>query len=384
MFLNFTMRYQAIFLWTPFYFLLKVLNTSAMYNPMVWQSTNNEHEGINIMVLGGNYFNDTWFSELSDVELLDPFWSNSRCAKPQNIPFDVDGMISINVKDQPIICGGLQLQFNETHEFERKVSNDCHKLDNNEWNLVNSTLTCPRWGASSVILNNGTVWVLGGNPDSSSSEECLGTAASSEIYNSNKEEFEISAILPEPMVYHCTVKLDEDHIFVVNGYDENYEGVSHAYIVDISIEPFTFTPLPSLNKVRSEAACGLIKYQTTTKNQNDLAIVVAGGGFGETSTSTEIYRWSNNSNSLNVWEPGPVLPRGFANGCQVNSEVDHFILIGGFDEDGAIQSDLIHYNTNSERFEILPTRLNIPRYGCTAVSLKNTGDCVRHSCNHKR
>ena len=220
------------------------------------------------------------------------------------------------------------------------------------------------------MLNEGHMWVIGGNTDSSSSDKCLDTATSSEILKSNSTEFEMSVILPEPMVYHCMVKIDENTIFIINGYDPYHEGISRAYVVDISTEPFTFVALPSLKKGRSNAACGIITYE------NELTIVVAGGGFGPTSRTTEIYKLSNIYEPHKHWESGPLLPRGFSNGCLINSELNDLVMIGGFDEHGKVQPDLIYYNSNSEQFETLPSKLRTPRYGCTAIKMLDSGDCM--------
>ena len=227
---------------------------SCMYIP-----SHTSDKGFNIVVGGGNFFNDTWFSELSDVELINPFWKNSVCEKPGSLPHKLDGLIGGNIGDKPIICGGLKTQSSDENGFEQTIVDDCHHLNSNEWS-VHSHLKCPRWGAKSVMINKETMWVLGGNTDASSSDECVDAATSSEIYKSSHVAFEFSVALPEQMAYHCTARIDEHHIFVVNGYDQNYEGNSHAYIVDTSIEPFTFKPLPHLNKVRSEAACGCLLY----------------------------------------------------------------------------------------------------------------------------
>ena len=76
---------------------------SCMYIP-----SHTSDKGFNIVVGGGNFFNDTWFSELSDVELINPFWKNSVCEKPGSLPHKLDGLIGGNIGDKPIICGGLK------------------------------------------------------------------------------------------------------------------------------------------------------------------------------------------------------------------------------------------------------------------------------------
>ena len=372
------MKLYLIVMW-KLWSLLFEGQVSCMYIPS--DQPNDEDANFNILVAGGNYFNDTWFSELSDVEIVNPFWENSTCQKPSSLPDSLDGPIIGNIGDVAVICGGLKSQFSEEYGFEQTIESNCQQLQQNEWQAQENGLNCPRWGATSVMINKETMWVLGGNTDTSSSDECLDAATSSEIFKSNDlGGFEASVTLPEQMVYHCSARIDEHRIFLVNGYDENYEGISHAYIVDTSLEPFRFNALPPLNKVRSQAACGIIRYSsaTTVEGENNLAIIVAGGGFGNTSKTTDIYRLPNDlATDHSTWETGPNLPRGFSNGCQINSEVDNLILIGGFDESGNVRSDLLHYSSILEQFETLPAKLNTPRYGCSAVKMKNTGECIQ-------
>jgi hypothetical protein len=375
---NIKMKLNLIVMW-KLWSLIYGGQVSCMYIPS--DPSNDEDADFNILVAGGNYFNDTWFSELSDVEIVNPFLENSTCQKPSSLPDSLDGPIIGNIGDVAVVCGGLKTKNSDEYGFEQTIESNCQQLQQNEWQAQQNSLNCPRWGASSVMINKDTMWVLGGNTDTSSSDECIDAAKSSEIFRSNElGEFEASVTLPEQMVYHCSARIDEHRIFVVNGYDENYEGISHAYIVDTSIEPFRFNALPSLNKVRSQAACGIITYSsaTTNESENNLAIIVAGGGYGNTSKTTDIYRLPNDLTAEpNTWETGPILPRGFSNGCQINSDVNNLILIGGFDESGNVRSDLLHYNSHLQQFETLPVKLNTPRYGCSAVKMKNTGECVQ-------
>ena len=327
---------------------------------------------LNILVAGGNFFNDTSFSELAEVELIDPTGDNSKCQQPKSLPSKLDGSIASIVNGNSVICGGLKTGYTKENLFAQTVERVCYHFHNDEWETFSTGLYCPRWGASSVMLNSVQSWVIGGNPGNNlSSEECSDTATSSEILKTEHGSFELSVPLPEKMIYHCTVRIDDSRVFIVNGYDENYEGISNAYIVDTSSSPFTFTEMSSLTHARSQAACGIISYQ------NSLAIVVAGGGFGHTTQTTEVYRISNGDDASNTWEPGPALPRGFSNGCHINDGINNLALIGGFDEVGNVRDDMLGYNPSSEQFEVLPGRLRTPRYGCTAVQLDYNTSCVK-------
>jgi len=284
-------------------------------------------------------------------------------------------MVDGNIDGKPLFCGGLRSQISKDGGFQQNVVKNCYYFDQNSWKS-SYPLSCPRWGASSIRLSERKTWVLGGNPDRSLAEECLETATSSEILTADGS-YTLSFPLPEPMVYHCAAKINESHVFIVNGFDENYEGISRAYVADISAEPFTFTQLPPLRKGRSEAACGVITLSNPSQNESHLAIIVAGGGYGKTTKTTEVYKLTNPFDSENIWETGPVLPRGFVNGCHINSDLNSFILIGGFDDLGKLRSDMVQYNSNSEEFEILPARLSTPRYGCSAIKVQNNGECLK-------
>ena len=346
---------------------------SCMYIP---NSFNQQTTNFNILVAGGNYYNDTWFSELADVELVNLFWENSACENPTDLPHKLDGAISGIIDEKPVICGGLKTHVSDENGFEQTIESGCYQGGNNEWSSHQS-LKCPRWGASSVMLDKDSMWVFGGNTNMESSEECKDVGKSSEEYKSNLGKFELSVSLPEPMVYSCAVNIDESHIFIVNGFDQNYEGFSRSYIVDITEKPFSFHELPHLEKVRSQAGCGIISYSSAEEDENDIAIVVAGGGYGNASKTTEIYKLSNDLYSKGTWEAGPILPRGYSNGCHISSIKNDLTLIGGFDESGTVQSDLITYNSISKEFETSPVKLRTPRYGCSAMKVTNNGQCVK-------
>ena len=346
---------------------------SCMYIPNLLHQPNTD---FNILIAGGNYYNDTWFSELADVEFVNPLLEKSVCENPIDLPHKLDGPVRGIIDEKPVICGGLKTRISDENGFEQTIESGCYQGSNDEWSSYHS-LKCPRWGASSLMLDQDTMWTFGGNTNTESSDECKDVAKSSEVYKPYSGKFELGVTLPEPMVYSCSVKIDENRVFIVNGYDQNYDGFSRSYIVDTSKKPFSFHQLPHLEKVRSQAACGIISYHSAQKSENDVAIIVAGGGYGNSSKTTEIYKLSNDLHEGGTWETGPSLPRGFSNGCHVSSHVNDLLLIGGFDESGDVRSDIITYNKESEEFELSSVQLKTPRYGCTAIKIPNTGECVK-------
>ena len=76
---------------------------------------------LHILVAGGNFFNDTSFSELAEVELIDPMGDNSKCQQPKGLPSKLDGSISSIVNGNSMICGGLRTGYTKENLFAQTV-----------------------------------------------------------------------------------------------------------------------------------------------------------------------------------------------------------------------------------------------------------------------
>ena len=203
--------------------------------------------------------------------------------------------------------------------------------------------------ASSIRINESTIWVTGGLGGS-------GTLSSTEILHAGST-FKEGTELPEPMAYHCSAQINSTHLVLAgNVYGDHMQ----AYIVDTSRNPFTFTKLPNMLKPRWGCACTIIHQPTTIHHddgfyENGVQIMVGGGDFPFYS-STDVYSFESGS-----WEEGPKLPRGFyLGGYTQNSYTDDFILIGGWDG-SSYPTNLLKYNQYENNFDVLDTSLSIGR-----------------------
>merc|ERR1711963_1241083 len=216
------------------------------------------------------------------------------------------------------------------------------------WKFSDIELVSSRSHASSIRINETTIWVTGGLGGS-------GTLSTTEILSSGST-FKEGTELPEPMAYHCSAQINSTHLVLAGNV---YGDHNQAYIVDTSSNPFTFTTLPNMLKPRWGCACTII-HQGTTIDDDDSSIheaqiMVAGGDFPFYS-STDVYSFSTNS-----WKEGPKLPRGFyLGGYTQNSYTDDFILIGGWDG-SAYPTNLLKYDQENNSFDILDNLLSVGR-----------------------
>ena len=80
-----------------------------------------------IMVTGG--FKDS-NARLSDVEIVDPFYTDSNCLEPSDLKDKREGMIAAMFEGYPFVCGGSN----------GDNLDDCYKYLDGEWKLDNRVL----------------------------------------------------------------------------------------------------------------------------------------------------------------------------------------------------------------------------------------------------
>merc|ERR1712018_703047 len=169
-----------------------------------------------------------------------------------------------------------------------------------------------------------------------------------------------STNLPEEMVDHCIARINDTHFFIVGNYGINGK---MAYLVDTTDSEFIFEKLPNMNADRWRAACGSMTIpRASIDEDDDQLLIVAGGTTSDCGIATsEIFSMKSYN-----WTEGPNLPRGFARGGMYSDENNPLIMIGGKDvfHDGGcnITSDLMTYKIETNTFELLPAKLDLPRY----------------------
>merc|ERR1712038_1785656 len=164
---------------------------------------------------------------LSNVEIVDPFETDSNCIDPADLDTDLEGMVAEMFEGTPLTCGGSN---GENLKY-------CFTYLNGEWELSDIELVSSRSHASSIRINETTIWVTGGLGGS-------GTLSTTEILSTGST-FKEGTELPEPMAYHCSAQINSTHLVLAGNV---YGDHNQAYIVDTSSNPFTFTTLPNMLK----------------------------------------------------------------------------------------------------------------------------------------
>ena len=92
---------------------------------------------------------------------------------------------------------------------------------------------------------------------------------------------------------------------------------------------------------------------------------------------TPLYKKAVSTKNRVKWEKGPDLPREFIMGGSLyDKEKGEWILVGGTDIHGMKQySDIIRYNKDTNKFEFLPAKLKVGRYGFGALLAQVSDKC---------
>ena len=317
---------------------------------------------LRLLVIGGeaSYSRMGLKMIISDVELLDPFDKDSNCISPPKLPFPRKCFVSESLDERPFIAGGG----NTGVMYDTSLV-----LINNTWIDTPIRLNHSRYCAISSQPKPKTMLVLGGD------YRGVHTGMTSEILqdfviettkstNTSRTAFRDIANAPMDIKYSrtsrkCTAKINDTHLFIT-GYQNNL-----TYIVDISVQPYTFTKLPKMKfGSHNGGACA-----TITDSLGDTRLFVAGGGNAQIHNlnlslmvKTEFFDIFTNN-----WIEGPDLPRMFYMGGYVEYPDERgFVLIGGedltnFGRKSKYFSDLMQYNQTTNHFDYLPKRLNIAR-----------------------
>ena len=100
-----------------------------------------------------------------------------------------------------------------------------------------------------------------------------------------------------------------------------------------------------------------------------MQLVIAGGR--PSYTVTEYYSLSDGT-----WKKGAELPRGyFSGGYATYSDSRGSILIGGVDEVDYYHDDILRFIEVDNRFETLPTKLNIGRWDFAIILTEYPEEC---------
>ena len=292
---------------------------------------------MNYVMVAGGY--DPW-GRISDVEIVDPFSAGVlQCQPIGSLPKAIQGLVSVSMGHDIRVCGGQE---------QSEALSGCYELTNgtNQWVTSNEPLRHARSDAATLLLpDTNKTWIVGGHPDSSTSE----------MFDHINKTFEEGVSLPEGMGLHCMVAINTTHSYIAGN-----EGQGHdrhmAYIVSHVGQSFAFSKLPPMLVSRVDSACGVIHETPQYPQERDILLVAGGGyvGFDNGPTRTEMYLPGQN-----IWVEGPNLPLSLTHGGVVNIE-NGTILIGGI-VNSTMDGTMMLFNHTSLEVTVLTGKLTTPR-----------------------
>ena len=188
------------------------------------------------------------------------------------------------INETPILCGG-------------KTSNDdifdtCIVYGHNK-TLIK--MKAARSGAASVILNDTTLWIMGGNTGSIKRFGFRRLRSTELITLDGATSIKVPA-LPKELSYSCAVKYNESTIYLIGGSSDDSKRQNNVWISNILLDAgsSSWTEGPSMNNGRGGHGCILFHHGKRSY------IVVAGGD--DSFKSVEILdlktnRWVQGENS---------------------------------------------------------------------------------------
>ena len=126
--------------------------TSSFTTPTERTTTNTLPPTSNyrLMVVGGV---DAQGNRLNDVEKINPTKQDSNCVKPPSFLYNVIEMVSETYNGKSLVCGGLS--------DNNKPTTECYYFQEGaiQWQDGPDRLNFFRYRSSSVLLNDGRIWV---------------------------------------------------------------------------------------------------------------------------------------------------------------------------------------------------------------------------------
>ena len=218
-----------------------------------------------------------------------------------DLPYPNSGSFGGLINGLPIICGGT---------FFGDV---CLTFSpyGNSWSLL-GYLPEARMLATATVIKHDYLFIIGGYTEEGVTNSTLA------IHNG---KIKYPTYLPFKVMSHCAVAVNNTHIFVAGGIDENDQILKSAWM--LNVENGETVQLPMMIHPRACHVCGLIRKSDGHKQRE--AIVVA-GGIGQPNgdlLQTDVFVLHSQ-----IWIPGPEMPVG-ANGASGVTINDTLIVAGG-------------------------------------------------------
>ena len=191
------------------------------------------------------------------------------------LPSKLIGAVGTMLGNAPILCGG--------HNGSYKIYDICISYQQDSGWIQSNSMIAARYYAAGLMLNTTTLWILGG----------VGQMGSTEFIIQGQTNGVHGPKLPYGMRSMCALKISENEIFVIGGYDgSNYR--NEVWIYDPQ-NGFARTQGPSLTTKRRGHSC------STMKDGKKTLIIAAGGYNGVGLDSVEIYDPTDNTWHSGNW-----------------------------------------------------------------------------------
>ena len=192
-------------------------------------------------------------SEIVDLTVK----GGNKCNNWPNFPFDVKGATGGLIGDTVIICGGYR---GGSEVGDTSDSDECYSLTSEKVTLV-THMSVGRYQATSIVLNDNTLWITGGSND--------GLLASTEYVR-------MTGTMPGPdmpmaLYDHAMVAINSTYSMVIGGWSNGYSASTFFY----DHNEGEWTTGPSLMQGRDGHAAGIITDEVTDEN----FVAVTGGSY---------------------------------------------------------------------------------------------------------
>ena len=200
-------------------------------------------------------------SEIVDLTIT----GGKMCENWQDFPLSVVGATGGIIGDTIMICGGGN-------------SDECYSLTSQEATLV-THMSVDRRYASSIVLDDTTLWVTGGNNNYAG-------------FLSSTENVTMAGSVPGPdmpmaLLNHAMAAINSTMSMVIGGGDGEYFTYSYASTFYFDHSEGEWTNGPSLIKARKFHAAGIVTDEVTSEN---FVVVTGGLDYSDYLDSTEILR----------------------------------------------------------------------------------------------
>ncbi len=240
-------------------------------------------------------------SEHTDIVNFSSQEESGTSVKVSIAPYDnIKLAFGGTIQDTPFLCGG----YFTNHKFEYSKNVDipnCYAL-NNDGNWTHSaTLIRPRFGASAVVINDSLLVTGGGTFNATDENQNIELLAETELVSLEKSQNFVS--MPNPIMYHCLIKINETHVLSTGGYnlrDNNYIVTNSTILFDFITKKWT--PGPSLQEARITHGCGSFRLGDST------ILLVASGTWSKQGEDTRSVEILNTDEWSKGWQSAQKLP----------------------------------------------------------------------------